>query len=116
MKDKKLPTFAEIIFSVLLAAAIMAIVFALSGCATLGDQVGPPEVRTVTVQVPTPIAVPCFSDADRPVMPKPITVNVDTATTEQLAAAELADALAMDDYVRQVDALFVICSSKGTNP
>jgi hypothetical protein len=93
-------------------AILLALV--LGGCATLGDQT--PEVRTNTVTVNVPVPVPCFTEAERPKFPTPTPVNVDTATTEQLAAAELADAMAMDDYTRQVDALFLQCSSKGPTP
>ena len=86
----------------------------IAACAPLPTV--PPEVRTTTVQVQVPVPVPCFTDDQRPIQPKATPIDPETATTEQLAAAELADAEAWRDYTRAVDALFVQCSSKGTTP
>lgn len=94
-------------FAVLFLLALL-----LMACAPL--PVAQPEVRTTTVQVQVPVPVPCFTDDQRPIPPKPTPIDPETATTEQLAAAELADAEAWRDYTRAVDALFVQCSSKGT--
>ena len=94
-------------FAVLFLLALL-----LTACAPLPTV--PPEVRTQTVQVQVPISVPCFTDDQRPIAPKPTPIDPETATTEQLAAAELADAEAWRDYTRAVDALFIQCSSKGT--
>jgi hypothetical protein len=88
--------------------------FIIAACAPL--QTLPPEVRTTTVQVQVPVPVPCFTDDQRPIAPKSTPIDPETATTEQLAAAELADAEAWRDYTRAVDALFVQCSSKGIAP
>lgn len=90
----------------------LSLALTIGGCAT--DGVIPPEVRTTTVQVQVPVAVPCFTEDQRPVLPPPTPIDPETATTEQLAAAELADATAMADYAAQVDRLFLQCSSKGT--
>lgn len=87
-------------------------VFIIAACAPL--QTLPPEVRTTTVQVQVPVPVPCFTEDQRPVLPTATPIDPETATTEQLAAAELADAIALADYAAQVDRLFIACSSKGT--
>jgi hypothetical protein len=92
-------------------AVVFLLVLLLCGCAPL--PVIPPEVRTTTVLVPTPIAAPCFTEAERPVLAPDTVVDPATATTEQLAAAELANAEALRDYSRAVDALFIKCQ-KGT--
>jgi len=92
--------------------AVFVLVLLLCGCAT--DSQIQPEVRTTTVIQKVPVPVPCFTDDQRPTVPTPTPINPETATTEQLAAAELADAEAWRDYTRAVDALFIQCSSKGT--
>jgi hypothetical protein len=99
--------------AVLLSFALLFVIgLLLTGCAA--QSTIPPEVRTTTVQVQVPVPVPCFTDDQRPIEPKPTPIDPETATTEQLAAAELADAEAWRDYTRSVDALFMQCSSKGT--
>jgi len=95
-------------------ASLVIIAAILSACAPLPTV--PPEVRTTTVQVPVPVPVPCFTDAERPVLAPEIVADPETATTEQLAAAELGNAEALRDYTNKVDALFIQCSSKGTTP
>lgn len=87
---------------------LLPLVLALAGCATAPPP-RPPEVRipTQTVYVPTP--VPCFTEDQRPRLPMPTPINPETATTEQLAAAELADSLALLDYSERVDKLFLLC-------
>jgi hypothetical protein len=99
------------------AVAIVA-ALALAGCAI--DETKPDvEVRTITVKVPTPVPVPCFTESDRPVMPKPTfttEAEIAAATPEQLAAADRADRLALEVYVSQVDALWLACQSKGNSP
>lgn len=93
------------------AAIVAVLALTLVGCdALVPVKPDTPEVRTITVRVNVPIPVPCFLESDRPKMPDATPVNVDTATTEQLAAAELADALAMDVYTAAVDRLFVACT------
>jgi hypothetical protein len=84
---------------------------ALAGCAAM--PAAPPEVRTTTVQVQVPVPVPCFTEDQRPILPTPTPIDPVTATTEQLAAAELADAVAMQQYTDAVDRLFILCT-KGT--
>lgn len=96
-----------------LGSALMMV--ALAGCAM--DSTIPPEVRTTTVTVQVPVIVPCFTDADRPVMPTPTfttEAQIAAATPEQLAAADRADRLALEIYASAVDALFLACSQKGT--
>ena len=78
----------------------------LAGCATV-DQ--PPEMRTQTVTVKVPVPVPCFTEADRPVLPPPTPIDLEHATTDQMAAALAADQAAQALYSRAVDALFVQC-------
>lgn len=96
-------------FAVLFLLALL-----LTACAPLPTV--QPEVRTTTVQVPVPVAVPCFTDDQRPIAPKPTPIDPETATTEQLAAAELADAEAWRIYTSDVDRLFEVCSRKGNAP
>ncbi|MGH7605392.1 MAG: hypothetical protein ACRENK_15530 [Gemmatimonadaceae bacterium] len=102
----------------ILALFDFAIIFALTlvmlGCTTLDGPIAP-EVRTTTVQVKVPVAVPCFTEAERPVLPPSTPIDPETASTEQLAAAELADAVALADYAAAVDKLFTACTQKG-NP
>lgn len=90
----------------------VAIIAMLAGCAPLSTI--PPEQRTTVVQASVPLPVPCFTEDQRPVAPVPTPIDPETATTEQLAAAELADAIALADYAAQVDRLFIACTSKGT--
>lgn len=91
------------------AAAFLAVL--ATACAPLEPQPvpRPPEVRTVTVEVKVPIAVPCFTEAERPVLAPPTPINIDTATVDQMAAAIAADDLADALFARAVDALFVLC-------
>lgn len=94
------------------AACFLFLLFVLAACAPIETK--PPEQRTQVVKAETPIAAPCFTEAERPVLAPPTPVDPETATTEQLAAAELADAEALRDYSRAVDALFIRCLQKGT--
>lgn len=80
----------------------------LTSCAPLEQR--PPEVRTQTITVQIPIATPCFTEDQRPILPLDTPVDPDTATTEQLVAAKLADAIAREIYAAKVDALFTACS------
>jgi hypothetical protein len=86
---------------------------ALAACAPLPTQQPQeppaPVVHTVVqpVYIPTPVA--CFTEAERPVFPAPTPIDLATATVEQKAAAEDADARALAFFGRAVDALFVKC-------
>jgi hypothetical protein len=84
-------------------------VLALAGCATLEPQQRPPETRTITVEVKTPVPVPCFTEADRPVLPALTTIDIDHATVDQMAAALAADEANEILYRTAVDALFMAC-------
>jgi len=96
-----------------LTIAIIAV--ALVGCAS--DPTLPPETRTTTVEVKVPVPVPCFSEADRPVAPVPTPIDIDHATTDQMADAIAADNAADELYMRQLEALFVQCqTTKGVAP
>lgn len=97
-----------------LTMLLMGLAIMLSGCAPISTI--PPEIRTTTNTVQVPVPVPCFTDDQRPIAPVATPIDPETATTEQLAAAELADAEAWRDYTRAVDALFLQCSSKGIAP
>lgn len=88
----------------------LACLLVLTCCACGTVEQRPAEVRTNTVTISVPVAVPCFVESDRPVMPTPTPIDPETASTEQLAAAELADALALADFAKTVDALFTQCS------
>jgi hypothetical protein len=106
---------ADVIRDVAVTFAFLFLVgLLLSGCAA--QSTIPPEIRTTTNTVQVPVPVPCFTDDQRPIAPVATPIDPETATTEQLAAAELADAEAWRDYTRAVDALFLQCSSKGIAP
>ena len=88
---------------------IVAILFAalLAGCAT-----APPlETGPKTVRVEIPVRVPCIAPADAPAVPRPVTVNPETATREQLAAALGATVYALRDYAKRADAVIVPCTA-----
>lgn len=82
----------------------------LAGCA--GNPERPPEERTKVVEVQVPVAVPCFDEKDRPVPPQPTPIDLEHATTDQLAAALAADLEADELYLRAVEALFIQCQQK----
>lgn len=79
----------------------------VAGCATVPPP--PPEIRTTIVTRDVPVPVPCFTEDQRPVIPKPTPIDLETATVDQMAAALAADNAADDIYARAVDALFVQC-------
>lgn len=83
----------------------------LAACAPIEPQ-RPPEVRTQVVTVNVPIAVPCFTEAERPRLPDPSPINLDTATVDQMAAAIAADDLADQLFARAVDQLFILCQRR----
>lgn len=79
----------------------------LAGCGTVEQR--PPEQRTQVIEVKVPVPIPCIEPKDRPVLPTPTAIDPETASTEQLAAAELADAIALTNYAATVDRLFEVC-------
>lgn len=81
----------------------------LAGCAPLEQK--PPEQRTTTVEIRVPVIVPCFTEAERPIAPKPTPINLDTATTDQMAAALAADSIADELFMRAVEAIFLKCQA-----
>lgn len=89
------------------AASIAAI--AISACAPLEQR--PPEQRTMTVEVKVPVIVPCFTAAERPLPPTPTPIDIDNATTDQLAAAVAADSIADELYRRAIEALIIRCQA-----
>lgn len=95
-------------------AAVALAAIALAACA--GDPVRPPEDRTRVVEVPVPIAVPCFDEKDRPQIPEPTPIDLDNATTDQLAAALARDEELGRQYMREVEALFIQCMAKAGKP
>jgi hypothetical protein len=88
---------------------ICIIALALAACAPI-EQRPPPEPRIEyrTVEVDRP--VPCFTEAERPVLPPPTVVDIDNATTDQLAAALAADLENERLFSAAVDALFIRCT------
>lgn len=95
------------------ATAAMAAII-LSACSVL--QTAPPEERTRTVEVKIPIITPCFTEDERPV-PAPLTpIDIDNATTDQLAAAMAADDANEALFVRAVEALFLRCAAAAGKP
>lgn len=98
-------------------AALLLIVL-LAGCAIDAPKPEEPLIRSTVHQSEAPVVAPCFTEAERPVQPLPTLASeaeIAAATPEQLAAAERADALAMDVFANTVDALFLKCQ-KGTAP
>jgi len=89
-------------------AAVLA-VLALSGCAGMETQQRPPEVRTITNTVSVPVPVPCFTEAERPILPPLTPIDIDRATVDQMAAALAADEINEALYRSAVDALFLKC-------
>jgi hypothetical protein len=85
---------------------------ALSLGACAADQARPDEPRTQTVEIKVPVAVPCFDEKDRPIPPQPTPIDLEHATTDQLAAALAADHEADELYMRQIEALFIQCQQK----
>lgn len=86
--------------------AVLAV--AVAACAPIEQR--PTEVRTQVVEVRVPIPTPCFTEAERPILPPPTPIDIDHATTDQLAAALAADDANEARYVREVDALFLLCT------
>lgn len=82
-------------------------VLLLAGCAALEPL--PPVVSTKTVTITVPVAVPCFTEAERPKRPPPCEVSPG-ATTDQLAACAKIDAWALEQFATLVDALFLKCT------
>lgn len=83
---------------------------ALTACATVEQR--PPEVRTQVISVSVPLPVPCFSEEERPRLPEPSPINIDTATVDQMAAALAADDIADQLFARAVDQLFILCMKR----
>jgi len=94
-------------------AALLALL--LAACAS--DPTLPPETRTTTVIQKVPVPVPCFNEADRPAAPVPTPIDIDNATTDQMADAVAADNAADRLYEQQLEALFIQCqTNKGVTP
>lgn len=92
------------------AAFIIAL---LAACAPIEPQ-RPPEVRMQTVEVKVPVPVPCFTEAERPVLAPPTPIDIEHATVDQMAAAMAADDLNQQIFTRAVDAIFLQCLKRGT--
>ena len=84
------------------------------GCAPLEPQRPPPLPPAQYIPYPVEKPVPCFTEAERPVLPPLTTINLDVATTDQKIAALAADFLNEETFSRAVDALFIRCT-KGTS-
>jgi len=99
---------ARVISSLILSAAILQ-----TACAPIPER-PPPEVRIEyrTVYVERP--VPCFTEAERPRLAPPTTVDIDRATVDQLAAALSADMENERLFTAAVDSLFMKC--QGVKP
>lgn len=87
----------------------------LGACAQLEPQrpLPVPEIQYRSYPVPTP--VPCFTEAERPILPPPTPIDIPNATVDQLAAALTADMIAEELYAKQVDALFIRCTKGATS-
>lgn len=97
----------RVISPLILLAAILQ-----TACAPLDPQ-RPPEVRTQTVEIKVPIPVPCFTEAERPVLPPPTPIDLEHATPSQKAAANAADDINETNFRALVDALFLKCVKPG---
>lgn len=106
-----LPEAARLLSMLPLIAIITILLY---GCAPIEQR--PPEQRTQVVEVKVPVPVPCFTEAERPILPPPTPIDIDHATTDQLAAALAADDANEALFAKLVDALFVQClkSTGGT--
>lgn len=92
------------------------VVVLLAACAPLEQRPLPiPEPKVTYQSYPVPTPVPCFTEAERPVLPPPSPVDTRTATVDQLVAAIAADDLNEEVFARKVDALFLRCM-KGVTP
>lgn len=80
----------------------------LAACGAL-QQAPPPDAKVIYRDVPVPTPVPCFSEADRPIPPEPTPIDLDNATTDQMADAVAADNIAEARYMVQLEALFIQC-------
>lgn len=92
-----------------------AITIPLAACAPLEQRPPPvplPQIVYREVSVPTP--VPCFTEAERPILAKPTPIDLVNATVDQMAAALAADFAEEERYSRAVDALFTKC--RGVTP
>jgi hypothetical protein len=88
---------------------------AASGCAT--DQA---VARVTTVEVKTPVPVPCLTPADVPPVPQNATA-AKNADVQQMAAAIGVELLQRREYDAKADVLLRSCSTivsttKGANP
>ena len=92
----------------MMRAAALAVLVLLAGCASLAPEVQV-ETHTVTNVVRVPVPVLCFNPEDLPALPARTPVDVEHATTDQLAAAAAADAEAFEMYARQVARLWAQC-------
>lgn len=93
-------------------APLIVIIGLLTACAPLEPQ-RPPEVRAVTTEADKPIAAPCFTEAERPVLKPATPIDIDHATADQIGYALKADALNELNYTKEVDALFLKCLKTG---
>lgn len=91
--------------------AVALVVAFTPACAPIPQR--PPEVRLNTVEVPVPIAVPCFTEAERPVLAPATPIDIDNATVDQMVAAITADQINETLYRNAVDALFLKCLKPG---
>lgn len=87
------------------------VIAVLAACAPLEPQ-RPPEIRTTIVEVRVPVPVPCFTEAERPVLPPFTPINLDTATVDQMAAAMAADDAADQLFAKAIDSLFLLCMKR----
>jgi hypothetical protein len=81
----------------------------LAACASDPERPAETPVTYRTVYVDKP--VPCFTEAERPILPPLTPIDVDNATTDQMAAAVAADLENERLYTAAVDALFLKCQA-----
>lgn len=86
----------------------------LAACATgpLVDQ----GTSVVTNTVAVPYAVPCVLAKDVPVLPKRTPIDVERATTDQLAAAYAADVEQFEEYAKAVSKILAACVKSNQKP
>lgn len=82
----------------------------LAACSALPQQPAP-EPKVIYRDVPVDRPVPCFTEDERPVLAPLTPIDLDNATTDQMAAALAADLENERLFTAAVDALFIRCTA-----
>jgi hypothetical protein len=93
---------------------IVLVALTLSGCG--GMQVVDGGTHTETNTVSIPIGRPCYVRESLPVLPTRSAVDMERATTDQLAAAYAADVEMYEEYAKAADKLLQTCVRSTSKP